>query len=116
MLEHLENRRLFAVTAEINAWTLEVNGDNSNNWISVEKSGDLIRVMVYVGGDEVEVLHAADSNVDDIVVYGEGGTDLITVANAISDDCTLWGGDGNDYLKGGGGYNVLFGHGVVIED
>lgn len=44
-----------------------------------------------------------------IIVYGLAGDDDIQAAGGITNPCWLYGGDGNDRLKGGSGANVLVG-------
>ncbi|MEX2139156.1 MAG: beta-propeller domain-containing protein [Pirellulales bacterium] len=46
---------------------------------------------------------------DRIVVYGQGGNDLIQVNEAIAIDAWLFGGAGNDILVGGAGHDILVG-------
>ena len=46
---------------------------------------------------------------DKIVVYGQGGNDLIQVNEAIEIDAWLFGGPGNDILVGGAGSDILVG-------
>jgi Ca2+-binding RTX toxin-like protein len=49
------------------------------------------------------------SGINSIVVYGQAGDDIIKLAGAIRVPATLYGGDGNDRLKGGKGADVLIG-------
>jgi Ca2+-binding RTX toxin-like protein len=44
-----------------------------------------------------------------MIVYGLAGDDDIQVAGGVSVPMWLYGGSGNDRLKGGGGHNVLLG-------
>jgi autotransporter-associated beta strand protein len=44
-----------------------------------------------------------------IIIFGQAGDDDIQLANSVPNDAWLYGGAGNDVLKGGGGNNVLFG-------
>lgn len=44
-----------------------------------------------------------------ILVYGEGGNDLIAVGSAVPVPAFLYGGDGDDILSGGLGPDVVFG-------
>lgn len=111
-MECLESRRLMAVTAQVNTWTLIVEGDSNNNWISIEQSAGFLWVMDYSNGNNSVVLHVDPAAIQDIEVYGNAGNDLITVANNIDADATLFGSAGADYLRGGGGtYSTLVGHG-----
>jgi Ca2+-binding RTX toxin-like protein len=44
-----------------------------------------------------------------IIAFGQAGDDDIEVAGSIRNAAWLYGGDGNDFLKGGAGYSVLVG-------
>jgi hypothetical protein len=111
-LEHLESRRLFAVTAVFAPGTgvLSVFGDNLNNNITVSRNaaGQLL-----VNGGAVEhrrrQLHRANTAL--IQVFGQGGDDTITLneANGALPKANLFGGAGNDTLTGGSGNDQLFG-------
>jgi Ca2+-binding RTX toxin-like protein len=112
MLELLEQRRLFAVTAYEYGGTLEIKGDNANNWISVERSAGLIWVNLYSGGSTVNLFHGDETHIWEIHLQGGGGNDILTVGSSITRPVTIWGGAGADYMVGGGGYSDLYGHGV----
>jgi Ca2+-binding RTX toxin-like protein len=47
--------------------------------------------------------------VDHLIVYGQGGNDLIQVNQAITFHARLFGQTGNDTLVGGGGHDILIG-------
>src|SRR3954471_22784667 len=112
MLEDLENRRMFAVTAAAFHDTLYVWGDSASNGISVEKSGADLVVKQYVSGSGYgEIFRASDAYVQSIRVYGYDGADTISIADSVTDPATVMGGRGGDYLKGGGGQTELWGHG-----
>jgi len=49
------------------------------------------------------------SGIDGVAVYGQAGNDFIHLAGAIRVDATLYGGEGNDRLKGAKGNDVLIG-------
>jgi len=114
MFESLENRKLFSVTADAFHDTLYVWGDSYGNGLSVEKSGTDLVVKQYVGGGHsgyAEFFRVASSAVSKIRMYGYGGADTMTVADTVTQEATLMGGKGGDYLKGGGGMSYLWGHG-----
>lgn len=46
-----------------------------------------------------------------IIVYGQAGNDMILVSSSARLSTLVYGDDGNDYLKGGGGASVLVGGG-----
>src|SRR5688500_10907247 len=82
-LEHLESRRLFAVTAMFAPGTgvLSVFGDNLNNNITVSRNaaGQLL-----VNGGAVNIVGGSSSvaNTALIQVFGQGGDDPITLNEA----------------------------------
>src|SRR5207253_2800390 len=114
MFENLEQRRMFAVTALALFDTLYVRGDDAGNGISVEKSGSDLVVKQYVGGGHdgyAEFFRTPYSSVNSIRIYAHGGADTVTISDDVIKDATIYGGRGADYLKGGGGFNHLWGHG-----
>jgi Ca2+-binding RTX toxin-like protein len=113
MLEQLELRRLLAVTAYDYGGNLYIEGDNANNWISVERDAGLIWVNLYGSGAGVNIFHGDEAQIWEIHLHGGGGNDILTIAQDVSEPATIWGGAGADYLLGGGGmYSDLYGHGV----
>src|SRR5262249_20218616 len=44
-----------------------------------------------------------------LLVFGQAGNDNLQVAGGVTNAAWLYGGDGDDRLKGGAGVNVLFG-------
>jgi len=117
-LESLESRRLMAVTASAFHNTLYVWGDAGNNGISVEKSGLNLVVKQYVSGSGYVPLFTADPsyNVSQVLVMGYAGADTISIADAVTQTTTVYGGPGADWIKGGGGTNYLWGHGNWAAD
>jgi Ca2+-binding RTX toxin-like protein len=111
MMERLECRKLMSVSAYTTGWTLVVDGDSANNWISVERSSGVLWVKLYGSGGGQSVYHVSDDSVDEIQLRGGSGNDILTVSHSITDSVTIWGGAGEDYIVGGGGYNSLAGHG-----
>ena len=62
--------------------------------------------------DECEFRYRDQFNaaeIDRIVVYGQAGDDNIRIDDDICADAVLFGGDGDDHLRGGGGNTVLVG-------
>lgn len=63
-----------------------------------------------LGGSTITIFSASITlPLDGIVVYGQAGDDTITVAGGIDLTAWLYGGAGDDTLKGGGGDSVLIG-------
>jgi Ca2+-binding RTX toxin-like protein len=116
MLESLESRRMFSVTADAFHETLYIWGDNQNNGISVEKQGNDLVAKRYNGSSYVEFFHASDSYVKNIRIYGYAGNDTISIADNVTDPAVIYGGKGADWLKGGGGQTELWGHGNWAGD
>ena len=115
MFETLESRKMFSVTAATIHQTLYVYGDADHNGISVEKSGPDLVVKKYVQGSGYQqIFKASDAAVTAIRVYGYDGNDTISIADAVTDRATVYGGRGADFLKGGGGQAFLWGHGNFV--
>src|SRR5215213_12020038 len=112
VIEGLESRKLFAVTASFAGGTMSVFGDNLNNNITVSRdaAGKLL-----VNGGAVNVLGgtATVANTALIQVFGQDGNDTITLSetNGALPRANLFGGTGNDVLTGGSGNDLLFGQG-----
>lgn len=51
------------------------------------------------------------NGISDIIIYGNGGNDVITIGSKITVPCMLIGGSGNDNITGGGGRNLIYGGG-----
>lgn len=118
LVETLENRKMFAVTADAFHSTLYVWGDNNGNGISVEKSGSNLVVKEYKGSGigYQPIFTVSESSVDQIRMYGYNGADTMTVNDNVTHKVTIYGGKGGDYLKGGGGDSFVWGHGDWAGD
>jgi Ca2+-binding RTX toxin-like protein len=109
-LERLEVRTVPAVVATFSAGVLSVVGDALDNTIMVSRNaaGSLL-----VNGGAVAVLGgpATVANTSLVQVFGQGGSDAITMneANGALPRANLFGGGGNDTLTGGSGNDMLFG-------
>jgi Ca2+-binding RTX toxin-like protein len=71
--------------------------------------GQATDLLVTLNGVSQEVLAPAGTSFSRVVVYAGPGNDDVTVAGSITLPAWLYGGDGNDRLKGGNGPNVLVG-------
>jgi Ca2+-binding RTX toxin-like protein len=132
----VEVTHVFATTG---AFTVSVTATDKDTGVSDPDTLDVaissfavIDGVLYIGGtagnDRIKVIpngkpSAADaevkaflngekrlfSGIDGVVVYGQAGNDIIKLAGAIRVPATLYGGDGDDRLKGGKGHDVLIG-------
>ncbi len=79
---------------------LLVFGSNTNDVIAVNAG-----IYVTINGTDTGTL----ANPGRIVVFGQGGDDNLSAANAVLSPVELYGGPGHDTLKGGGGNDFLYG-------
>src|SRR5688572_13408067 len=111
-VEHLESRRLFAVTASFNpgAGGLSVFGDALDNTITVSRDA-AGKLLVNGGAVSVRGGTPTVANTSLIQVFGQGGHDNIALVetNGALPKANLFGGAGNDTLTGGSGGDMLFG-------
>ena len=103
-LECLEDRSVPASFAT-GGGTLAVTGTDGN---------DDIHLAVVAGQLELRdngvLIGAFDaSQIDTVLVVGGEGDDLLVADNSVAALVYLYGNQGNDYLQGGGGFNVLDG-------
>jgi predicted outer membrane repeat protein len=93
--------------------------DGNSLVIGASQAGDTIRVVPQgrqTGGltDVVKVLidgvdQGDFTGFDKIAIYGGAGNDDLEIAEAVKKDACIFGGAGDDRLKGGGGNNILVG-------
>src|SRR5688572_16111850 len=111
-VEHLESRRLFAVTASFNpcAGVRSVFGDALDNTITVSRDA-AGKLLVNAGAVSIKGGTATVANTSLIQVFGQGGHDNIALVetNGALPKANLFGGAGNDTLTGGSGGDMLFG-------
>jgi Ca2+-binding RTX toxin-like protein len=111
--EHLESRRLFAITASFNpagGGVLAVTGDNNSNTIVVSRNA-AGRLFVNGGAVGISGGVATIANTDTIKVFARDGNDVVTLdeTNGTLPKAQLFGDAGNDILTGGSGNDLLFG-------
>jgi predicted extracellular nuclease len=82
---------------------LLVLGSGGNDIIQISKAGGSVHVTL----NNVSLGNFAPSGV--IIVDGQDGNDIITIASQISQTSVLYGGRGNDILNGGNGTSILLG-------
>ena len=89
---------------------LSVLGDNADNTIvtSRDAAGN---ILVNGGAVAIDGGRATVANTAEIVVFGQGGNDTISLdeSNGALPSAQLFGGAGNDVLTGGSGADQLFG-------
>src|SRR5439155_5394923 len=100
--EPLEDRRLLAI--DLNSGVLNIVGTNRNDKILVDSDGT--NVTVHFGRDTQSFLA---TDVTSITIDGQKGNDRIEIGDAVTVAATIFGGDGNDRLKGGSGNDILDG-------
>ena len=113
MIEPLEGRRLYAVTATAAGGVLTVSGDANANVITVSRNaaGNL---LVNNGAVAITGAAATVANTNVIKILGGDGNDTLAIdetAGALP-KASLSGGGGNDTLSGGAGADTLSGDGA----
>jgi Ca2+-binding RTX toxin-like protein len=87
---------------------LFVGGSNGDDVIQIQRGSTATKVRVVINGVIKGEYDA--TNLGRIIVYGNSGNDNISVnANVGPITALLYGGDGNDTLTGGAGFNLLDG-------
>lgn len=103
--EGLEARRVLAAGVWLSEGVLHIEGSHKS---------DVVLVSV-VGGDKLGVLlnksvHLFDlDQVTELNINAGAGNDKVVLANNVELLAIVYGGKGNDWLKGGGGRNEFFG-------
>src|SRR5262249_31726698 len=87
------------------ATALVVNGTPVNDTIVIGPGNGPGTLRVTINGSTQTVTAPTGRG----VVFGYAGNDDIQVAGGVAIGCWLYGGAGNDRLKGGAGHNVLVG-------
>ncbi len=89
---------------------LVVVGSNGSDSIRIkEKHDDYLKIRIRDREDNVRYRGTAQGDVDRILIFGHGGDDDITLDDDIDVDAIIWGGSGNDKIKGGEGNDIIFG-------
>lgn len=103
VLEALEVRRHFNVTAVMVGTTLVITGDANGNTITVdqEPDGDL----VVSGANDPGPFQRAEK----INISSEAGNDVITLMPAVTKPADITADDGDDRVSGGSGVNKIVG-------
>jgi hypothetical protein len=111
-IESLEKREMLAgnLQAFVQDRNLYVLGSTGNDTIRVSQSAGKIFITdtsIRVGSSTVSGV--AITSLAAIIIHGQAGNDVITVAASVTKDVTVYGGDGNDSITGGSGNNSLDG-------
>ena len=111
-LELLEHRSLMAsnLQATLSGGYLYVFGGSADDYINLSQSSNRLSVsntLISVGSSKVTSVDA--TSVKKLVIYGQGGNDVLNVSPSITKDAYLYGGSGNDKLFSGGGNDYLDG-------
>ena len=104
MIDALEPRILFALSLSLDEGLLTVGGTNFADTIVVSKVEDNLSIAV----NKSVFLMPADE-IQRINIKGLGGNDKISFGDGVNIAATIFGGDGNDLLSGGGRSNRLCG-------
>ena len=98
----------FVVT--VNNKRLQFEGSNGSDvffLLPIPGQGILVRSIDGTTRKISQEIHSEP--LDQIVIFGHGGRDIVVVSPKIQVDTLLQGGSGNDILIGGGGENILVG-------
>ncbi len=89
---------------------LVVVGSQSADNIRVKlKDDDYYRVRIKSADDEVRRRGNVFGDVQRILLYGFNGDDKITIEDDIVEPVEVWGGSGDDSIKGGSGNDIILG-------
>ena len=105
-LELLEDRVLLSAVVN-DLGVLIVDCDDGDNDVTISAGSHSREVIVI--GDPSHPEARTFTGVKEIIVNGDGGSDVITVASDVKLNTTLNGGSGNDILRGGGGDDIIRG-------
>jgi Ca2+-binding RTX toxin-like protein len=82
-----------------------VGGTNGNDHILFTSGNASGEIRVTLNG----VLQGTFTPTGRLIAYAQAGDDDVTVSGGINHSAWVYGGQGNDRLKGGGGHDVLLG-------
>jgi Ca2+-binding RTX toxin-like protein len=110
VVEVLEGRRLYSVTATSAGGVLTVTGDDNANAITVSRTAGGT-LLVNGGAVNIAGSPATVSTIQTISISGLGGNDNLKLdeTNGVLPKANISGGDGFDVLTGGSGADTLHG-------
>lgn len=107
-IESLEDRRLMAVDVSLNGGFLSIMGDAADDNVVVAAEDNQYSLTVKTAQGESRLSFDFDE-VDQIFFSGQGGNDVF--ANLTGLSATIYGGEGNDRLRGQSTDQILGGDG-----
>src|SRR5688572_24055465 len=118
LLETLENRKYMAGTASYSP--LYVHGTESADVITMTQSGNTLTVVnngvtksystFYTVPGATPGSVVASYGISKVVVYGYGGNDTLKGDATVQEPMEVYGGLGNDFVRGGALNDSLYGH------
>jgi Ca2+-binding RTX toxin-like protein len=105
--EPLETRRVMAASVDLTPeGYLIIEGDATDNriWVDQRAAGDRLRVSVDGRHRDFAV-----SEINAILIQGHAGNDSIGIGRNVEIPAQIYGGDGDDLLRGGGGPTLVNG-------
>ncbi|MBC7853782.1 MAG: hypothetical protein IAF94_10130 [Pirellulaceae bacterium] len=92
-----------------NVLVVGASSTDDNVTLKIANNPDYVKVKINEKENDIKYRFRTDSDVSRIVVYGQAGDDKLTVEDGMAIPTWLYGGLGNDKLKGGDGADVLLG-------
>lgn len=92
---------------EVGKNSLFVVGQSTDDTIVIQSVGNTNELEVRINGESQGTY--SPSSDGRIYLYGLEGEDDIQISGSVTRSAWIYGGSGNDRLKGGGGHDVLFG-------
>ncbi len=107
--EGLESRRVLAAGVTFTGGIVTVEGTAKHDRIVVSLAGELSDQLSVVFNKTQHLFSLAD--VTELNINAGAGNDHVVIADTVTLLAIVYGGQGNDHLKGGGGRNEMFGEG-----
>jgi Ca2+-binding RTX toxin-like protein len=107
--EGLESRRVLAAGVVLSEGVLTVEGTRHNDWVFVSTVTDELGTHVSVQLNKTTHQFNLGGVTSHLEINTLGGNDRVFIGDDVSLLAIVFGGSGNDWLKGGGGRNEMFG-------
>lgn len=101
----IASARIVPDPCDAGSTALMVSGTSGNDSISISPARGVRQVAVTLNG----VPQGTFGPFSRIIVYGRAGDDSITVERGIAQPSIIYGGDGDDTIRGGNGTGILIG-------